>query len=420
MKGSVVLSMHDALCKDARLTGGKGSSLAFLAGVPNVSVPPFFVVTSAAFTQMFSDEETTAMIAVLQEQTVYARIDEESKRLRRHVRQKPLPSSVESDIAAAYSDMCERMGQQNVSVAVRSSATTEDLADASFAGQHSTYLNQKGAGDVLRSVRKCWASVFNSRAAEYRNKHNIGHLKALLCVVVQVMVNPVVAGTAFSCELATGFPSLNVSALWGLGEGLVSGDITADDYLFAPTPPYRCIRRTMGSKTHQFQFRPGASGIELVPVAPEQQREWCLSLELAREIAVSLASVHEFYTKTFGYEYVDTELAVARVAGQRKVFFLQCRAVVPIAKKSIFTVESGFSEDVILTGRYSLPGAVFGRVNVVNFEALAAGSAAISADDIVVAVKTGNAWTPFLKTLKGLITEEGSGQPKNWSALFVF
>ncbi len=218
MSGRIVVRMDEPECTDPLLTGGKGSSLAYLANVPNVAVPPFFVVTSAAFVQMFQDDETRGLIAALQKETDYPAIDAASKRLRHHVRQKALPPAVEHGIVVAYEDLCKRMGQESASVAVRSSATTEDLADASFAGQHSTYLNQKGAADVVQSCRKCWASVFNSRAAEYRNKHNIGHLKALLCVVVQAMIDPVVAGTGFSCELATGFPGLNVSALWGLGE----------------------------------------------------------------------------------------------------------------------------------------------------------------------------------------------------------
>ncbi len=403
------MQMDDPRCTDASLTGGKGSSLAVLANVPRVDVPPFFCVTSAVFVQLFSDDETRGLIAALQSQTEFAGIDEASKALRRHVKRRPLPGAVEEEIVAAYAGLCARMRRESVSVAVRSSATTEDLADASFAGQHSTYLNQVGSADVVMSCRKCWASVFNSRAAEYRNKHGIEHLKALLCVVVQVMVDPVVAGTGFSCELATGFPSLNVSALWGLGEGLVSGDVTADDWLFQSVAPYRCIRRTMGSKTHQFRFRADSSGIEFVPVSETMRNSWCIPIETARQIAASLASIHAMYRDKFGYEHVDTELAVSRVSeNELKVYFLQCRAIVPIAKKSIFTVEESYSEDVILTGRYSLPGAVVGRVNVVNFDALSAGKASIEENDIVVAVKTGNAWTPFLKTLKGLVTEEGS------------
>jgi phosphohistidine swiveling domain-containing protein len=245
------------------------------------------------------------------------------------------------------------------------------------------------------------------------------------------MIEATVAGTGFSCELATGFPCLNVTAVWGLGEGLVSGDVTADglerkgkrfppplffclkfvccsDWIFSSDGAFRLIRRVKGSKTGRFQFKSGMSGIEFVENSTEMRDSFCLPNDVARDVAQKLSKVHSFYREKFHYEHVDTELAVAMVNGAPKVFFLQCRAVVPVAQKAVLTVDDGHIEDVIVTGRYSLPGAVVGRICVVTFESLADGSAVIDKDDIVVAVKTGNAWTPFLKTLAALVTEEGS------------
>jgi phosphohistidine swiveling domain-containing protein len=394
----MIVHMHDPHARDAAITGGKGSSLAVLAELTDV--PPFFCITSKAFSLLFSDSETQSLIAELQVQTEWAQIDAASKRLRKHIKRCSLPVEVEKEIIDAYAALCQ---DPNASVAVRSSATTEDLVDASFAGQHSTYLNQRGAENVVRSVKKCWASVFNSRAAEYRNKHQISHSAALLCVVVQQMIEPVVAGTAFSVELATGFPGLNVSVVWGCGEGLVSGDVTADDWLFAGDGSLRLIRRMKGSKKGRFQS--ALNGIEFVPNPPEMQKQFCLDTATARSIASKLTRIHEYYRDVFHYEHIDTELAVD---SQQRLFFLQCRPVVPVERKAILTVEEGHLEDVIVSGRYSLPGAVVGRINCVTFESLANGTAAIGEGDIVVAVKTGNAWTPFLKTLRGLVTEEGS------------
>ncbi len=344
----VVVGMSSEACQDPAITGGKGSSLAVLASV--VDVPPFFVVSSFAFRQLFQEDgKTVSLVEDLQKQTEWSKIDQRSKALRRHIKSVQLSKEVQTAIESAYEILCSSLSEPDLSVAVRSSGTVEDSADASFAGQHSTYLNQQGKAAVVLSVKKCWASLFNSRASEYRNKNNIKHSSALLAVVVQAMVVPTVAGTGFSCELASGgFPGLNVTALWGLGEGLVSGDLTADDWLFAPGS-LCLIRRVKGSKTARYQCSKGG-GIELVENTPELRNAFCLSTELARDIASKLARVHAHYQAKFGYEHVDTEFAVG--LGER-VFFLQCRPVVPVSG-NVMTVADGHPEDVIVAGRFSI------------------------------------------------------------------
>ena len=137
--------------------------------------------------------------------------------LRDTIARLPLPDGVQGAVEAAYDAMCDARGE-TVAVAVRSSATTEDTEEASFAGQHDTFLNQCGLADIIASIRRCWASVFTDRAVEYRNRQRIAHAEAVMCVVVQAMVVPEVAGTAFSAELATSFPAIHIAATYGLGE----------------------------------------------------------------------------------------------------------------------------------------------------------------------------------------------------------
>ena len=132
-------------------------------------------------------------------------------------------------------------------VACRSSATTEDTKDASFAGQHDTFLFQKGIDDVLTSVRRCWASVFTDRAVEYRGRNHVPHSDAVMAVVVQEMVDPEVAGTAFSVEVSTGFPAVHLAASYGLGEAVVSGEVTSDEWLLKPSN-LTVLKRVLGSK----------------------------------------------------------------------------------------------------------------------------------------------------------------------------
>ena len=406
-EGEFVIGKNNPNCVDPSYTGGKGSSLAVLSVVKDISVPDFFVVTTKAFQNSLTN--SSEFSSTLQElESLDAedkKIGEIALQLKEIVKNIKFSKELIQDITNSYSTLCENMGELDFPVAVRSSATTEDTADASFAGQHSTYLNQIGIENVLKSVKHCWASVFNRRAVEYRNRLKIRHEEALVGVVIQAMVHPIAAGTGFSVEIATGFDGLHIAATYGLGEGVVSGEVTSDEWLFQSNSPHTLIKQTLGSKSVKY-IRKDGSGIEKVNVDEVDASRFCLSISQAREVAISILNIATAYRWLYNYEQIDTEFAFGT---DNKLYLLQARCVVPSIQQ-VQTVKSSVSPtDIILRGKYALIGAVHGKIKLIkHFEDLVSEKVKIEPDDIVVAVKTGNYWNQFLKQLRGIITVEGS------------
>ena len=276
---SFILKMDEVQCSSAALTGGKGSSLAVLNSIVGIKVPNFFCVTTHAFYAHFAlNKDAGNMLAKLQEisdrfwqdgaikDQVQKELFDQAGQLRLCLEQQPLAKEISDAVRAAYQWMPrhEETGDP-VFVAVRSSATTEDTKDASFAGQHDTFLFQKTIEDIETSIRHCWASIFTDRAVEYRGRNNIKHADAVMSVVVQEMVSPDVAGTAFSLEMSTGFPAIHIAASYGLGEAVVSGQVTSDEWLIHPAN-LKTIKRVRGSKKEMCVTEEGKSGTIWVPV----------------------------------------------------------------------------------------------------------------------------------------------------------
>lgn len=413
-RSSDVLLSTQVACVDVALTGGKGSSLAILNTVAGVDVPPFFAVSTNAFRKTTSGDGSAAespvavALAKLQElsmawtrdqsQANLMTVFEQAKRLRSLVVKLPPPEDTVAAVKDAYAKLCADMGDATgtTPVAVRSSATTEDLEEACFAGQHDTFLNQRGIGDVVTALRRCWASVFTDRAVEYRNRQKppIPHVEAVMGVVVQAMVDPYVAGTAFSVELSTSFPALHVAATYGLGEAVVSGEVTSDEWLMDPES-LTVIKRSKGSKSSEFVFvrKGGKSGVRQVAVDEARRTRYCMTDATAQRVAAGTRAIAAAYKVLFGYDHVDTEFAVEKSAsgGEGAVRLLQSRPVVAIEGGDIETVDPTdvrSEGDIIVRSSYSLLGAVSGRVKVITeFDALVRGEVTIEAEDILVTAK---------------------------------
>jgi pyruvate,water dikinase len=218
-----------AVCRDdVALAGGKGANLGELtrAGIP---VPPGFIVTVHAYSRLLDTgrlrERAEQLLADL-DVTDRSRLESTAAEIRRLITAAEMPEDVASDIAIAYRQM------DTGPVAVRSSATAEDLAEASFAGQQETYLNVEGAAHVVRAVQNCWASLFEDRAIFYRGSKGFGQLEVGIAVVVQCMVQSDRSGVMFTVDPVTSDKGrIVIEAVYGLGEGLVSGLVTPDMYV---------------------------------------------------------------------------------------------------------------------------------------------------------------------------------------------
>ena len=214
--------------------GGKNASLGemMMAGLP---VAPGFAIAIGAYQQIWADRSLAADV-----NSLLRSIDHDdaaanrtvSQQIRDRIESVEVPAGVAAEIVAAYEALGEHCGVADLPVAVRSSATAEDLPDASFAGQQDTFLSIAGAEAVLARVRRCWSSLFTDRAIAYR--HTMGHIHASIAmsVGVQKMVDPIASGVAFTLNPATGDRSqVAIDASWGLGEAVVAGEVTPDNFL---------------------------------------------------------------------------------------------------------------------------------------------------------------------------------------------
>ncbi len=220
---------------DYVLLGGKGASLASMTGA-GLPVPIGFCVTTPAYAALLASsvytEKIQSRIQSIDFQDI-KQLDAASADIRNWILSHDIPPSVSAAISASYAELCELCGaKDDLPVAVRSSATAEDLPDASFAGQQDTYLWTVGEAAVLENVKRCWASLFTSRAINYRRDHNIKEDEVLMCVVIQKMVNARTAGVAMTLNPINGDRSkIVIDASWGLGEAVVSGEVTPDNFL---------------------------------------------------------------------------------------------------------------------------------------------------------------------------------------------
>jgi len=218
----------DITNKDVPIAGGKGASLGEMtkAGFP---VPPGFIVVAQAYEQFLEETGITPQIsAILKNLDVEdtEKLDKAANDVQKLILSKKFPEDLKKEIIESY----KQLG--NIFVAARSSATAEDLPSASFAGQQATYLNVKGNDELIEAVQQCWASLFTARAIYYRQTKGFDHLQTLIAVVVQQMVDSRAAGVAFSVNPVDGNKNdMVIEASWGLGEAVVSGQVTPDLYI---------------------------------------------------------------------------------------------------------------------------------------------------------------------------------------------
>jgi pyruvate, water dikinase len=262
--------LDDLGSDDVPLVGGKNASLGEMIQhlrAEGVRVPGGFATTAAAYRRFLEHNE---LGETLREQTEALTRGKRSLRevgaaIRRAIRQGEFPAETAQAIREAYQELCQREGVEEVAVAVRSSATAEDLPEASFAGQQETYLNVRGAGDLLAACRDCYASLFTDRAIHYREERGFGHLEVALSVGVQKMVRSDTAGAGvmFSLDVDTGFPDVVViSAAWGLGETVVQGTVSPDEYRVFK-PPLRqagrvpILAKRLGAKERKLVYARG-------------------------------------------------------------------------------------------------------------------------------------------------------------------
>ncbi|MXO66655.1 PEP/pyruvate-binding domain-containing protein [Altericroceibacterium endophyticum] len=299
---------------DRPSVGGKGASLGELTRA-GIAVPPGFVVTTSAFEMFLQAMETRgpvrARVADLDPSDLDA-IRDVSQDLRRLVEEEPLPTHVEQAIAGAYA----QLGEGGEPVAIRSSATTEDADEASFAGLQDTFLWVMNASDMIRRIRECWGSLYSLESIAYRRKHGLPEEGVAMGVVVQVMVDSRAAGVMFTRSPTTGDKSvITIEGAWGLGSAVVSGEVTPDRWVIGKITGEISTRDI--SDKHAMQVQAAGGGIHEVALDDDRRTQPCLSDEHLLTLREIGRKVERHYGKP-----QDIEWAVDQ-AGQ--ILLLQSR-----------------------------------------------------------------------------------------------
>jgi pyruvate,water dikinase len=239
MNNHYIVGFSDEGSSDLKQLGGKNASLGEMTrnmSAQGIPVPDGFAITADAYWAFLDHNRLRAPIseALTQIRNKSVSLEAGARRIRDLITRAQFPPPLIDAIKAAYRGLCQRSQLPELDVAVRSSATAEDLPDASFAGQQETFLNIRGEDNLLDAVRRCSASLFTDRAIVYRENHGFDHMKVALSVGVQTMVHSDrgCAGVMFSIDTETGFPAtVLINGSWGLGEAVVQGIIEPDEYV---------------------------------------------------------------------------------------------------------------------------------------------------------------------------------------------
>ncbi len=314
-----VLHFRDVGLGDVATVGGKGASLGELLRA-GIRVPTGFAVTTAAFRQTVEhltiDGEPIPARAASLDPADAAALAAETARIREVLESAPPPDEVADAVTAAYAALCEECGDPDLPVAVRSSATSEDSAEASFAGLQDTYLWVRGAGSVLEHVRRCWASLYSVESVTYRLRRGIPETDLGMAVVVQRMVGARSSGVMFTRSPRTGDKSVvAIDASWGLGSAVVSGDVTPDSFVVSKVTGE--VKRTVATKTRWHRPDPSGHGVVETDVPAELQDRPSVSDEEIADLVATARRVEAHYRCPQDIEWAVDD------AGE--VFLLQSR-----------------------------------------------------------------------------------------------
>ncbi len=409
-----ILWLHALRLSDLARVGGKNSSLGemigHLAGL-GVSVPGGYATTAEAFKAFIAHNDLSKRIfdklATLDVEDVPA-LTAAGREIRGWVIDAPLQPDLDQDIRTAYAQLCAENGGGEVAVAVRSSATAEDLPDASFAGQQETFLNVTGADDVVHKVKEVFASLYNDRAIAYRVHHGFKHEDVFLSAGVQLMVRSDVgsSGVLFTLDTESGFREVVfVTASYGLGENVVQGAVNPDEfYVYKPTLAQgkpAILRRALGSKQIRMVYsdKPG-----------ERVRNEDTPAELRGRFSISDADVQELSKQALVIEKhygrpMDIEWAKDGVSG--KLFIVQARPETVKSRAKATQIERYALEQrgtVIAEGRAIGQKIGSGVARVVRS---LDDMNRVQAGDVLVADMTDPDWEPVMKRASAIVTNRG-------------
>lgn len=413
--------------KDVPLVGGKNASIGemFQELVPvGIKVPNGFAITSEAYWYLLDSGGIREKIVSLLKDVDITEIDvlkTRSKKIRELIFGTPFPADLRDEIFEAYRILSDEYGMKEADVAVRSSATAEDLPDASFAGQQDTYLSVKGQTDLIHYIKSCFASLFTDRAVSYRASRGFDHFKVALSVGVQKMVraDKGSSGVMFSIDTETGFKdAVFITSSWGLGENVVGGTVNPDEfYVFKPTletGKRPIIKRQMGHKNVKMVYAPKGSEHPTKNIATTQKemQTFSISDDDILTLARYAVTIEKHYSKEAG-EYRPMDMEWAKDGDSGEIFIVQARPETVQSQKeknnSIQVIEKyrfakNESREVVIKGRATGGKIGYGKVRIINdIEHMNT----FKEGEILVTDNTDPDWEPAMKKAAAVITNRG-------------
>ena len=416
---ALILWYNQVNNQDVGLVGGKNASLGEMIQQlkqQGVNVPDGFATTAYAFRHFIAEagleEKLRELFAQMDINDVNS-LQKTGKKARSLILNTPFPDSLKTAITEAYEELCERYGDET-DVAVRSSATAEDLPEASFAGQQETYLNIHSVQGVLEGCHKCFASLFTNRAISYRENKGFDHLSIALSVGVQKMVRSDLAsaGVMFSIDTETGFKNAAlITAAYGLGENVVQGAVNPDEYLvFKPTlsEGYQPILdKRLGTKGMKMIYDTGGSKqTHNVAVSPRDRAQFCLQDDEILQLARWTITIENHYSSLRGHHTpMDIEWAKDGITGE--IFIVQARPETVQSQKVGNILQTYQLQDhstVLATGRSVGSTIGQGKARVIidakNIDRFQPG-------EVLVTKRTDPDWEPIMKQASAIVTDQG-------------
>jgi len=424
-RGPFVLPFRELHMGSLAQVGGKNASLGEMIrslSAAGVRVPDGFAVTADAFRLHIEEsglgETIYGALDALDASDVRA-LQAAGHRIRRQVRSAPLPEPVREEIERAYQELCREEGREDVDVAVRSSATAEDLPTASFAGQQETYLNVHGVDRLLDRVRDCMASLFTDRAIVYRAERGFDHRGVALSVGVQRMVRSDLgaAGVIFTLDTETGFRNVVlVTGAWGLGETVVQGSVDPDEFWVHKTTAKQghrsVLRRERGAKSVKMVYAEGGNKATREVRVPRRDRErLVLSDDEVLELARGSIAIEEHYSEHHGH-WTPMDIEWAKDGRTGELFIVQARpetvhsqATQAAQSRPLLEIHRLLGRgEVLVSGKNVGNRIASGHVRVVHaVDELSD----FQEGEVLVAIMTDPDWEPVLRRAAAVVTDHG-------------
>ncbi|MFH0868164.1 MAG: phosphoenolpyruvate synthase [Candidatus Woesearchaeota archaeon] len=415
-KGGFILWFKDLTIDDIPSVGGKNASLGEMyrnLTKKGVNIPDGFAVTADAYRYLLKKDKIEKQIKqILSDLNTHnmRNLAERGKKVREIILNAEFPEDLKQAITDAYKRLCKEYGK-NTDVAVRSSATAEDLPDASFAGQQETYLNIKGETALLESCKKCFASLFTNRAISYRVDKKFSHFKVALSIGVQKMVRSDLAssGVIFSIDTETGFKNaVLITGAYGLGENVVQGNVNPDQfYVFKPTlkQGFRpIISKKLGLKQIKMIYsKPGTKNIK-VPYS--EKNKFCISDNEILKLAEWTVIIEDHYSKK-AKKFKPMDIEWAKDGKTKQLFIVQARPETVQSQKDVNILEEYVLKErshVIATGLSVGRKIASGRAHVIiNTKDIRS----FKPGEVLITEKTDPDWEPIMKIASAIVTNKG-------------